>query len=61
MSADQSIRPFLSHLERAGELLHVDKLVEPRYEISAFLAAADSGGPALVFDRVAGSGSQGRW
>jgi UbiD family decarboxylase len=55
MSADQSIRPFLARLEREGELLHIDKSVDPRYEISAFLSAADSG-PALMFDHVAGSG-----
>jgi 2,5-furandicarboxylate decarboxylase 1 len=54
-TTDQSIRPFLSRLEREGDLLHVDKVVEPHYEISAFLSAADSAGPALVFDRVAGS------
>jgi 2,5-furandicarboxylate decarboxylase 1 len=52
--SDQSIRPFLSRLERAGELLHINKPVDPRYEISAFLSAADSG-PALVFDQVTGS------
>lgn len=54
-SSDQSIRPFLTHLEHEGELLHIDKSVDPRYEISAFLSAADSG-PALMFDHVAGSG-----
>jgi len=54
MSSDQSIRPFLSRLEREGELLHVDKSVDPRYELSAFLSAADAG-PALVFDQVIGS------
>ena len=54
LGPDQSIRPFLSRLEREGELLHVDKAVDPRYELSAFLSAADSG-PALVFDQVIGS------
>jgi 4-hydroxy-3-polyprenylbenzoate decarboxylase len=44
----------LSRLEREGELLHVDKSVDPLYELSAFLSAADSG-PALVFDKVLGS------
>ena len=54
-TTEQSIRPFLSRLEREGGLLHVDKVVDLRYEISAFLSAADGAGPALVFDRVAGS------
>jgi len=54
LGSDQSIRPFLSRLEREGELLHVDKSVDPIYELSAFLSAADAG-PALVFDKVAGS------
>jgi 2,5-furandicarboxylate decarboxylase 1 len=54
LGSDQSIRPFLGRLEREGELLHVDKSVDPVYELSAFLSAADAG-PALVFDKVAGS------
>jgi 2,5-furandicarboxylate decarboxylase 1 len=54
MSEEQSIRPFLSVLERQGQLLKIDKAVDPRYELSAFLSAADSG-PALLFERVAGS------
>ncbi len=54
MSSDQSIRPFLTRLEREGELLHIGKPVDLRHELSAFLSAADSG-PALVFDNVSGS------
>ncbi|HVW71241.1 MAG TPA: UbiD family decarboxylase [Steroidobacteraceae bacterium] len=54
MTVEQSIRPFLAQLERDGELLRIGKAVDPRYEISAFLSAADSG-PALLFDRVSGS------
>jgi 2,5-furandicarboxylate decarboxylase 1 len=50
----QSIRPLLADLERRGELLRIGKRVDPHFEVSAFLSAADAG-PALVFDQVAGS------
>jgi 2,5-furandicarboxylate decarboxylase 1 len=35
-------------------LLHIDKAVDPCFEVSAFLSAADAG-PALMFDDVLGS------
>jgi 2,5-furandicarboxylate decarboxylase 1 len=54
MSDRQSIRPFLTELEAAGELLRIAKPVDPYFELSAFLSAADAG-PALLFDSVAGS------
>jgi 4-hydroxy-3-polyprenylbenzoate decarboxylase len=54
MSDEQSIRPFLAALERDGQLLRIDKTVDTRYELSAFLSAADPG-PAVLFERVAGS------
>ena len=54
MSDAQSIRPFLRHLEDHGALLRVGKPVDPVYEMSAFLSAADAG-PALLFENVAGS------
>ncbi len=50
----QSIRPFLERLERQGDLLRIDKPVDPCFELSAFLSAADAG-PALFFGRVLGS------
>jgi 4-hydroxy-3-polyprenylbenzoate decarboxylase len=52
--AEQSIRPFLAELEKQGALLHIDKTVDPCFEVSAFLSAADAG-PALMFDDVLGS------
>jgi 2,5-furandicarboxylate decarboxylase 1 len=55
MSAEQSIRPFLAHLEQAAELVRIAKPVDPRFEVSAFLSAADPG-PALLFENVTGSG-----
>ncbi len=54
ISDEQSIRPFLAKLERQGELLRIGKPVDPRYELSAFLSAADPG-PALLFESVTGS------
>lgn len=54
MSEAQSIRPFVAHLDREGELLRIDKTVDPRFEVSAFLSAADTG-PALLFEQVNGS------
>jgi 4-hydroxy-3-polyprenylbenzoate decarboxylase len=54
MSAEQSIRPFLAELERQGALTRIDKVVDPCFEVSAFLSAADAG-PALIFERVLGS------
>ena len=54
ISDEQSIRPFLAKLERQGELLRIGKSVDPRYEVSAFLSAADPG-PALLFESVTGS------
>ena len=55
MTVEQSIRPFLAQLERAGDLLHIAQPVDPRYEISAFLSATNAG-PAVMFENVSGSG-----
>src|SRR5882762_9323153 len=54
MSDRQSLRPFLPELEAAGDLLRIAKPIDPHFELSAFLSAADAG-PALLFDAVAGS------
>lgn len=54
MADDQSIRPFLAALERNGELLRIAREVDRRFEVSALLSLADAG-PALLFERVAGS------
>src|SRR5580704_3661597 len=55
MTGGQSIRTFLAALEQRGELVRIDKRVEPRFELSAFLSLADPG-PALLFEDVAGAG-----
>jgi 2,5-furandicarboxylate decarboxylase 1 len=54
MSDGQSIRPFLAMLERDNELLRIGKTVDPCFEVSSFLSAADAG-PAVLFESVAGS------
>jgi 2,5-furandicarboxylate decarboxylase 1 len=54
MNDDQSIRPFLTALDREGQLLRISKSVDTRFELSAFLSAADCG-PAVLFERVSGS------
>jgi len=54
VSDEQSIRPFLDRLERHGALLRIGKTVDPIFELSAFLSAADAG-PALLFESVKGS------
>jgi 4-hydroxy-3-polyprenylbenzoate decarboxylase len=53
-NGQQSIRPFLAELQRRGAVLHIDKAVDPCFEVSAFLSVADAG-PALMFDEVLGS------
>ncbi len=54
MSDRQSIRPFLAMLEQENALLRIGKSVDPVFELSAFLSAADAG-PAVLFEKVAGS------
>ena len=51
MGDQQSIRPFLRKLEQEGALVRVTKWVDPVFELSAFLSAADAG-PALLFEKV---------
>lgn len=53
MRDDQSIRPFVRSLEAAGQLLRIDAPVDPKFEVSAFLSAADAG-PALLFEQTGG-------
>ena len=49
----QSMRPFLSVLREAGELVTISQPVELDYEVGACLAEA-AGGPALRFSQVRG-------
>ncbi|HKQ27032.1 MAG TPA: UbiD family decarboxylase [Burkholderiales bacterium] len=50
----QSVRAYLSKLEAHGLLKRIAHRVDPNFEISAHLCLAGNG-PALRFDRVAGS------
>jgi 4-hydroxy-3-polyprenylbenzoate decarboxylase len=54
MTDHQSIRPFLDRLEHDGDLLRISHMVDPAFEISAYLSLADAG-PAVLFEAVAGS------
>ena len=50
------LQTFLSHCEKRGDLVRVRAEVDPRFEIAAIVTrvvAAD--GPAILFERVAGS------
>lgn len=50
----QSVRAYLSELDKRGWLKRIAQPVDPRFEISAHLCLARNG-PALRFDRVVGS------
>src|SRR5512138_2830616 len=53
--AYRSLREFLDRLERAGELVRVREPVDPALEMAALAdRAAKQGGPALLFENVAG-------
>ncbi|HET6436683.1 MAG TPA: menaquinone biosynthesis decarboxylase [Anaeromyxobacter sp.] len=53
--AYRSLREFLDRLERAGELVRVREPVDPVLEMAALAdRAAKQGGPALLFENVAG-------
>ena len=41
MNDQQSIRPFLASLEEDDALLRIPKEVDPAFELSAFLSAAE--------------------
>jgi UbiD family decarboxylase len=48
-------RRYLEALERAGQLVHVDKPVSPEFEIAAHVRkSSDTDGPAFVFTHVTG-------
>jgi UbiD family decarboxylase len=48
-------RTYLGALERAGQLVHVDKPVSPEFEIAAHVRrSSDTDGPAFVFANVLG-------
>jgi 2,5-furandicarboxylate decarboxylase 1 len=49
----RDLRSYLVYLDQRGELATIDKSVDPRYEISAYVrASSDVAGPAFVFNDV---------
>lgn len=57
--AFEDLRQFLNCLGESGNLVRVEKEVDPRYEIAAYIRkTSDQRGPALLFERVKGSDMQ---
>ena len=56
MSIANDLPEFLALLEREGELKRVSVEVDPRFEITEIATrVVKAGGPALLFERLAGS------
>src|SRR5579875_1855743 len=51
----RDLRSYLEMLESAGLLLHVEKLVDPKFELSAVVKAAEKQDKAIIFHNVKGS------
>lgn len=51
----RDLRTYLEQLESAGFLLHIEKQVDPKYELSAVVKAAEKEGKAAIFHNVMGS------
>jgi UbiD family decarboxylase len=48
-------RAYLDALDRAGQLVRVDKPVSPEFEVAAYVRrSSDTGGPAFLFTNVTG-------
>src|SRR5262245_31637125 len=56
------LREWLELVERAGELKRVKAAVDPKEELSAitYMATRAEGAPALLFENLAGAGSDAR-
>lgn len=53
--AFEDMRQFLNYLGEMGHLVRVEKEVDPRYEIAAYIRkTSDQRGPGLLFERVKG-------
>lgn len=53
------MRQFLNYLGEMGHLVRVEKEVDPRYEIAAYIRkTSDQEGPGLLFEKVKGSDMQ---
>ncbi len=51
----RDLRSYLDLLESAGLLLHVEKEVDPKFELSAVVKSAEKEGKAVIFHNVKGS------
>lgn len=51
----RDLRTYLEQLEEAGLLLHVEDIVDPKFELSAIVKSAERAGKAILFDRIQGS------
>jgi 4-hydroxy-3-polyprenylbenzoate decarboxylase/2,5-furandicarboxylate decarboxylase 1 len=52
----QDMRQHLNYLGEMGHLVQVEKEVDPRYEIAAYIRkTSDQDGPALLFEKVKGT------
>jgi 2,5-furandicarboxylate decarboxylase 1 len=52
---DRDLRSYLDLLDSQGLLLHVDREVDPRFELSAVVRSAEKENKAIVFHKVRGS------
>jgi len=52
---ERDLRSYLAELDSAGLLLRVEKEVDPKFEISAVVKAAERDGKAIIFHNVKGS------
>jgi UbiD family decarboxylase len=51
----EDFRGFISYLEKIGELVRIDKEVDPKFEVAAYIRrSCDVEGPAFLFERVRG-------
>lgn len=51
----RDFRHYLQGLEEAGQLVHITKPVDPRYELAAYIRrSSDVSGPAFLFENVVG-------
>lgn len=54
MADNPDLRSYLALLEKQGELVHIKKQVDPKFELAAVVSKLD-GGKAVVFDKVRSS------
>ena len=51
----QNLRDYLKRLESAGMLLKIEKEVDPKFELTALMDAAEKKGKAILFRNVKNS------